>query len=83
MRGERGQGRQGRSWKTGESGVRGDRGIKGDRGEKEVRGDRGDHQPSITTIHTVCIRNQHVFPGSNQEMVDRGVFDGVPDVTES
>ena len=64
-------------------GVRRDRGIKGDRGEKEVRGDRGDHQPSITTIHTVCIRNQHVFPGSNQEMVDRGVFDGVPDVTES
>ena len=39
--------------------------------------------PRTSTIHTLCIRNQHVLQGSNKEMVDRGVFDGVPYITES
>ena len=35
------------------------------------------------TVYTACIWNHHVLQGPNQEMVDRGVFDGVPDVTET
>ena len=36
----------------------------------------------ITLGSNACLRSSNVLQGSNQEMVDRGVFDGVPNVTE-
>ena len=36
------------------------------------------------TVYTLCFRNHHVLQRSNQEMMmDRGVFDGVPDFIKS
>ena len=39
--------------------------------------------PRTSTLCRKCIRNPNVLQGSNLEMVDRDVFDEVPDILET